>query len=97
MGKHSSTAAKDKTMEGSASVAFKAGDIVSLQSPVSFGVIEANGEQLAGLNFQANEVVILGITGDPNDGGTVYVAPATNFDGALLRGAIRISPQQKGA
>jgi hypothetical protein len=40
-----------------------------------------------GASFTSNEVVILAFEGPQAPGGTVYVAPATDFDSALLQGA----------
>jgi hypothetical protein len=63
----------------------KAGDVVQLKDPVGFGEVDANGQPVAGLYFETSVVVVL--TNDTAEGQTVYVAPATMFDAALLIGA----------
>jgi hypothetical protein len=67
--------------------AFKVGDVISLRDPITFGQVDANGQPLVGASFTSNEVVILAFEGPQAPGGTVYVAPATDFYSALLQGA----------
>lgn len=71
----------------------KTGDVVSLQYPITFGAMYANGKPIEGVTFVTNVVVILAITGPDDEGDTAFVAPAAMFDTALLKGAAPLYPQ----
>jgi hypothetical protein len=60
----------------------KAGDVVSLRDPITFGEVDANGQPVTGLSIETNLVVVLS-----NNRGETYVAPVMMFDPALLDGA----------